>query len=115
MLFANVCARSICYSYWWTLVLGLAYFWVFLLLLGVLYLWGLLVLVASHYVQDLGYFGVPQTGHALWAWFGWSITFLASCENAWQLIKLHIVFELFQVYGNFMHHKSYMQALAYSG
>ena len=44
------------------------------------------------YVQNLGYFGVPHTGHALWAWFGWSITFITSWENAWQLIKLANIF-----------------------
>ena len=33
------------------------------------------------YVQDLGYLGVPHTGHALLVEFGWGFTFVTSGKN----------------------------------
>ena len=30
---------------------------------------------------NLGYFGVPPSGHALWAEVGWGITFVTSGKN----------------------------------
>ena len=33
------------------------------------------------YVQNLDFFGVPLTGHVLWALFGWGIIFVTSREN----------------------------------
>ena len=83
MLFANVCARSICSCY------GL-WFWVlrflgFLLLLCVLVDMGTArkfwLCWAPCCVQDLGYSGVPPAGHALWAEVGGGITFVTSGEN----------------------------------
>ena len=56
-------------------------FWVLWFLLGVLCTWGVLALLSPCCVQDLGYFGVPPTGHALWAEVGGGITFVTSWKN----------------------------------
>ena len=83
------------------------------LLLGVLYIWGLLVLLASLLCSKLGLFwcasnwarplGVVWLVHYLSNLLG---ECLAAHKIAYQFL------ELFQVYGNFMHHKSYVLALA---
>ena len=55
---------------------------VFWFLLGVLCIWGVLDFFWSPcYVQDLGYLGVPHTGHALLVEFGWGFTFVTSGKN----------------------------------
>ena len=97
---------------WGTLVLGLAFLGAFWLLLGVLYICGLLVFLASYYVQNLVILGCLELGTS----FGRCLVgalplqppgeYLVAHKIACQLLKL------FQVYGNFMHHKSYMLALA---
>ena len=79
---------------------GFGDFWAIWLLPGVLYMWGLLVFFwPPYHVQNLGYFGAPRTGHALWALLGRDITFLSSWKHAWQLIKLHIIFVFFRFMG----------------
>ena len=112
-MFANVSERSICSCYVGLWFLVWRFLWLFGLFCVFLYLWGLLVFLASLLCTKLGLFWCASN----WArplgvvWLGHYLSnLLGECLAAHKIPRQFL--ELFQIYGSFVHHKSFLLALA---